>query len=51
MTPEIIRDRTLDWFEQMMKSPWFDRGCVVLAGLAVIYFGLIALNGLARCGG
>jgi len=44
----IIRDNTLDWFERMMNSPWLDRGCWAVNGIAVIYFGLIALNVLTR---
>jgi hypothetical protein len=27
----------LDWFERMVNSPWFDRGCVAVAAIAVIY--------------
>lgn len=45
MRPEIIRDKTLDWFERMMGSPWLDRGCMAFIAIAVIYFVVvIALN-------
>lgn len=38
MKPAIIRDRTLDWFERMMNSPWLDRGCYFVIGAAALYF-------------
>jgi len=48
MKPEIICDRTLDWFARMMNSPWTGIGCMAVIGIAAIYFGLIALNALMR---
>jgi hypothetical protein len=39
MKPEIIRDRTLDWFEALMNSPWCDRMCWIVIIVAALYFG------------
>ena len=38
MKPEIIRDRTLDWFERFMDSPWLDRISWFVIGAAALYF-------------
>ncbi len=43
MKPEIIRDKTLDWFERVTKSPWLDRICVDFILVATGYFVLIAI--------
>jgi len=48
MKAEFIRDKSLDWFERITNSPWLNRGCLAIIGIAVIYFGLIALNVLTR---
>lgn len=38
MKPEIIRDRTLDWFERLMNSAWIERGGWIVIILATLYF-------------
>ena len=44
MKPEVIRDKTLDWFERLMNSPWLDRVCWVVIILAALYFGTVAAH-------
>ena len=48
MNPEIIRDRTLDWFERFMDSPWLERGCWIVLVLAALYFGPVVANIIFR---
>lgn len=48
MKPEIIRDRTLDWFERMMISPWLDRACWIVIVLGALYFGPVAIAIILR---
>ncbi|HPN08365.1 MAG TPA: hypothetical protein PLU95_03605 [Syntrophales bacterium] len=48
MKPEVIRDRTLDWFERMMNSLWLERACWGVIGAAVLYFGPVAVWILLR---
>ena len=38
MKKEIIRDRTLDWFERFIDSTWLDRIIWFVIGLASLYF-------------
>lgn len=39
MTPEIIRDRSLGWFDRIMGSPWCGRVCWIVMAVAALYFG------------
>lgn len=41
---EILRDRTLDWFERLIESPWCDRVCWAVIGAAALYFGPIVIR-------
>jgi len=42
--PELIRDRTLDWFERMMNSPWLERACWGVIVLAALYFSPVIMH-------
>lgn len=48
MKPEIIRDRTLDWFERFINSPWLDRACWIVIVLSALYFGPVAARIIFR---
>lgn len=42
---ELLRDRSLDWFDRLMNGPWLDRGCWAVIGIAALYFGgLVCLS-------
>jgi hypothetical protein len=38
MKAEIIRDRGIDWLDKVFDSPWCDRVCLMIIGLAALYF-------------
>ena len=44
MKAEILADRTLDWFERMIGSPWCDRICWGVIIMAALYFGPIVVR-------
>ena len=44
MKTEIIRDRTLDWFERMMNSRRFEQLLIAAAVLGGAYVILLALR-------
>ena len=46
--PEIIRDKALAWIDRLIESPWFDRACWAVMGMAAMYFGPTCLRLLAR---
>ncbi|GAB6270554.1 MAG: hypothetical protein STSR0003_03940 [Smithella sp.] len=48
MKPEIIRDKTLDWFERMMDSPWLERACWGVIVAAALFFGPVAVHILIK---
>lgn len=48
MKPEIIRDRTLDWLERLMNSPWLERGCWCVIVAAALFFGPVAVRILIK---
>lgn len=45
---EIIRDKTIAWIDRLTESPWFDRACWAVMGMAAMYFGPTCLRLLAR---
>lgn len=46
--PEFIRDKTLDWFEWMMNSPWLERACWIVIVLAALYFSPVIIHIIDR---
>jgi len=48
MKTEIIRDRTLDWFERFINSPWLERACWIVIGLATLYFSQVIIHIIDR---
>ncbi len=48
MKAEIIEEKTVDWFERMVESPWFDRVCLMVIGLSALYFGPIVIAAFVR---
>jgi hypothetical protein len=48
MRSEIFRDRTVDWTERLLASPWIDRTCKAVIAIAYLYFGLGLLAAVVR---
>ena len=48
MKGEIIADKTLNWFERIIESPWCDRACWIVIILAALYFGPIVIAAFIR---
>jgi hypothetical protein len=44
----FIRDKNVDWFERLIESPWCDRACWTVIGMAIMYFGPVCFRILAR---
>jgi hypothetical protein len=48
MKAEIIGDKMLDQFERFMESPWCDRVCLAIIGLAALYFTPMCIRAFLR---
>lgn len=48
MKSGIFRDRTVDWTEKLLASPWIDRACKAAIAIAYLYFGLGFLAAMVR---
>ena len=46
--PEIIRDKTIDWIDWLIESPWCERMCWAVIGMAIMYFGPVCFRILTR---